>query len=266
MTDRMAEFRKRRGQIRAAVESYRSGPVWPVESKYTRISQGVHAGHVAIDVAVPENRPVYAAISGEIERVVRNDPRGYGHLVIVKHTDGTRGFYAHLNGFAVSEGQRVRAGQQLGISGNTGNSSGPHLHFEIRSSGGNAIDPRPFLEQSDLRFSNMPAGRITIPDTLAVRQGAPPRVRPDPLFAGVAEAVGAAPAAVDADLDAQKLFDTPFGPITTPRIDWASVGMGAAGVGLMAVGVVIMLRSSNLLSTAAGAINPAAGAAVELLT
>jgi murein DD-endopeptidase MepM/ murein hydrolase activator NlpD len=69
---------------------------------------------------------------------------GYGNLVVVDHGNGLSTAYAHNSGFAVSVGQSVSTGQTLAYSGNTGNSSGPHVHFEVRV-GGAATDPLGYL-------------------------------------------------------------------------------------------------------------------------
>ena len=69
---------------------------------------------------------------------------GYGNLILVDHGDGTVTAYAHQSGFAVSQGASVSRGQTIGYVGNTGNSTGPHLHFEVRV-WGTAVDPMPYL-------------------------------------------------------------------------------------------------------------------------
>jgi murein DD-endopeptidase MepM/ murein hydrolase activator NlpD len=66
---------------------------------------------------------------------------GYGNLVEVRHSDGTTTRYGHNSRISVGVGQTVRQGQQLAEMGSTGHSTGSHLHFEIRPSGGNAVNP-----------------------------------------------------------------------------------------------------------------------------
>ena len=70
--------------------------------------------------------------------------RGYGKCVRLLHADGTVSLYAHLSALSVTQGQVVQAGDLLGEEGNTGNSTGPHLHFEVRT-GGTPIDPAQWL-------------------------------------------------------------------------------------------------------------------------
>jgi len=103
-----------------------------------RVTQGPRVGHMAIDYGVPVGTPVRATMDG---RVVRAgwDASGYGNLVVVEN-GGYQTFYAHLSGIPVAVGQMIRADEVIGYSGNTGNSTGPHLHYEIRI-GGQAVDP-----------------------------------------------------------------------------------------------------------------------------
>lgn len=85
--------------------------------------------HEGIDLEVPEGTEVYAARSGRVVFAGRRG--GYGLTVILQHDHGYRTVYAHLSELFVYRGQFIEGGQRLALSGNTGNSSGPHLHFEI---------------------------------------------------------------------------------------------------------------------------------------
>jgi len=96
-------------------------------------------GHPAIDVALGEGNAVFAADTGTVTYAGWNT-WGYGNLIVVNHGNGYETFYAHLSGINVVPGQIVYKGNVIGYSGNTGNSSGPHIHFEIRI-GGNPDDP-----------------------------------------------------------------------------------------------------------------------------
>ncbi len=95
--------------------------------------------HHGVDLSLNIGDTVRAAISGTVERI-SFDPGGYGHFVVMSHSDGMETLYGHLQYALVSQGQYVYSGQPLAIGGNTGNSTGPHLHFEARM-GGVAIDP-----------------------------------------------------------------------------------------------------------------------------
>ncbi|WLW53160.1 M23 family metallopeptidase [Streptomyces sp. YU58] len=109
--------------------------------------QSTHSGQ---DFAVSSGTRVVAAHGGTVVKAGSNgagDGPAYGNAVVVKHGNGTYSQYAHLSRVDVKVGQIVRTGQRIALSGNTGNSSGPHLHFEIRTSAnyGSAIDPVAFL-------------------------------------------------------------------------------------------------------------------------
>lgn len=99
--------------------------------------------HTGIDLAAPENSPVLAAADGEVTLVGR-DPWGYGNYVVISHDGGLATLYAHLNTVMVASGQLVLQSQQIANEGSTGNSTGPHLHFEVRV-GGVPTDPIPYL-------------------------------------------------------------------------------------------------------------------------
>lgn len=106
--------------------------------------------HSGQDFAVPTGTPVKAAGAGTVVKAGPNgggDGPAYGNAIVVKHANGTYSQYAHLSKIKVHIGQKVGAGQQIALSGNTGNSSGPHLHFEIRTTPnyGSAINPAAFL-------------------------------------------------------------------------------------------------------------------------
>lgn len=107
-----------------------SGPYW---------STGRHMG---LDFAAPMGTAILAADGG---KVVEAGPAGaYGNFVEVAHGDGTRTRYAHLSSIEVKKGQSVARGQRLGGLGSTGNSTGPHLHFEVLSEGVQ-VDPEKYL-------------------------------------------------------------------------------------------------------------------------
>lgn len=110
-------------------------------------SKGYHTG---VDYAVKENTNVYAVADGKI--VNANWGKAYGTQIVQEiglHSKKRWVIYAHLNKSLVKPGDSVIKGQHIGESGNTGNSSGPHLHFEardnIRWSAGNDIDPKEIL-------------------------------------------------------------------------------------------------------------------------
>ena len=90
--------------------------------------------HTGIDLGTGTSTPpVKAAKSGKVVFAGWNN-QGYGNLVIIEHVDGTRSYYAHLSSIAVSSGASINGGKNIGNIGSTGNSTGNHLHFEVRVS------------------------------------------------------------------------------------------------------------------------------------
>ncbi len=94
--------------------------------------------HAGIDIANDIGTPVSAAMSGRV--TYAGWESGYGYTIVIEHSRGYETLYGHLSGFAVGTGQYVRAGQVIAYMGNTGNSTGPHVHFEVHKNGG-LIDP-----------------------------------------------------------------------------------------------------------------------------
>ena len=113
---------------------------WPVLGT---ITQGYWWGHRALDLGAATGSRVYAADGGFVSFAGWTDI-GYGNLVVVDHANGYATYYAHLSGFRVYAGQGVQRGQLIGLVGSTGNSSGPHLHFEIRYNH-SLLNPRLYL-------------------------------------------------------------------------------------------------------------------------
>ncbi|MGW1720722.1 M23 family metallopeptidase [Streptomyces sp. NPDC002156] len=124
--------------------------------KYTLSASFNQAGnmwsstHSGQDFAVPSGTKVFAAHGGTVVKAGGNgagDGSAYGNAIVIKHGNGTYSQYAHLSKINVKVGQVVATGQRIALSGNTGNSSGPHLHFEIRTTAnyGSAVDPVAFL-------------------------------------------------------------------------------------------------------------------------
>ncbi len=97
-----------------------------------RRTQGIH-GNNGVDIAALTGTPVLAAADGQVI-VARNSGYngGYGDMIIIKHSGNIQTVYAHLNSVGVTTGQYVSKGQTIGTVGNTGRSTGPHLHFEVR--------------------------------------------------------------------------------------------------------------------------------------
>jgi murein DD-endopeptidase MepM/ murein hydrolase activator NlpD len=119
------------------------GWVWPapgpVTSEFGRRWGRMHQG---IDIGASTGTPIYAAQPGCVSFAGRQG--GYGNLILVDHGGGVVTAYAHQSRFRASAGECVQAGQQIGEVGSTGNSTGPHLHFEVRVNG-SARNPRNYL-------------------------------------------------------------------------------------------------------------------------
>ncbi|MPZ88780.1 MAG: peptidoglycan DD-metalloendopeptidase family protein [Nitriliruptorales bacterium] len=111
----------------------------PITSEFGRRWGRMHQG---IDIGAPTGTPIYAAQPGCVTFAGRQG--GYGNLILLDHGGGIVTAYAHQSRFRVSAGECVQAGQQIGEVGSTGNSTGPHLHFEVRVNG-SARNPRNYL-------------------------------------------------------------------------------------------------------------------------
>ncbi|MEU8432673.1 M23 family metallopeptidase [Streptomyces sp. NPDC029216] len=127
--------------------------VAPITGSYVSTQYGAGGGmwssgsHTGIDFHADEGTVVHAVGAGTI--VEAGWGGAYGNNVVIRHNDGTYTQYGHLNSLSVSVGETVTAGQQIGLSGSTGNSSGPHLHFEARTGAtyGTDINPLAYLRQ-----------------------------------------------------------------------------------------------------------------------
>lgn len=99
--------------------------------------------HAGEDIGAPSGTPILAADSG-IATVISDNGNGYGNYIMINHGGGRVTLYAHMSGFAVSNGASVTQGQVIGYVGSTGNSTGPHLHFEVRVNGA-TTDPKSYF-------------------------------------------------------------------------------------------------------------------------
>jgi len=120
----------------------------PASSVVTQtFAEHVHAARLngwtnyngGVDWAVPTGTPIVAAQAGQVN-AARRDATGYGTHLRIQHEDGYETIYGHMLDFAVKVGDKIGMGQVIGRSDNTGNSTGPHLHFELRKNGV-PIDP-----------------------------------------------------------------------------------------------------------------------------
>jgi len=129
---------------------WRGGPFRLTQGANGQYSHFTPKGRYAVDIAMPEGTPIVAARGGMVVKI-ENEQSGRGNnpagnFVRIMHDDGTMGVYLHLmkGSVAVREGQRVESGTRIARSGNTGNSTGPHLHFVVQRNVGLAIESIPF--------------------------------------------------------------------------------------------------------------------------
>lgn len=117
--------------------------IWPLDGTITSpFGQRWGRIHEGLDIAVPEGTPIRAAASGQVALAAYTG--GYGNYTCIQHDASLSTCYAHQSRLGASTGTAVSQGQVIGYSGNTGNSSGPHLHFEVRLNG-SAVDPLGYL-------------------------------------------------------------------------------------------------------------------------
>ncbi len=139
---------------RADREKRLSGPrfVMPTNGTFTS-GFGYRWGalHGGIDLANSIGTPIVAAADGVV--IATGPTAGYGAWVKIRHSDGTVTLYGHINTWEVAVGQRVMAGDRIATIGNRGNSTGPHLHFEVLLNGSQRIDPQGWLANKGLTFS-----------------------------------------------------------------------------------------------------------------
>ena len=127
-----------------------SGFIRPVKTGSITATMYYSSGkyHGAVDFGVPVGTPVYAAADGVVVTATWGGSDSYGYYVKIKHYNGLYTLYAHASSLVVSAGQVVKQGQLIMYSGNTGNSTGPHCHFEVRVSPGgysNRVNPLNYL-------------------------------------------------------------------------------------------------------------------------
>lgn len=154
LKERQAAEKKKREEEAAAKEAARPKFAIPVANHalsayYGQAGVNWMSMHTGIDFPVSYGTPVMAATDG----TVRTQWNGaYGNMAIVTAPDGTETWYCHLSSTKIRSGS-VKAGDEIAYSGNSGNSTGPHLHFEVRPGGGSAIDPLAWFQSHGLSLS-----------------------------------------------------------------------------------------------------------------
>lgn len=168
ITRKQKQLEEERKQQNVTLPPTGSGYQWPLPAGNLTLTSAfgyrmhpidlVPHSHTGIDVSAAGGTPIYAAKGGQV--IMSEYGSGvnwsYGNFVVIDHGDGTTTLYAHMSSRAVSEGQLVTQGQTIGYVGNTGNSKGNHLHFEVRVNG-QRVDPEgcfPGLDRSFVRAYN----------------------------------------------------------------------------------------------------------------
>jgi len=105
---------------------------------------GEYKMHYGLDVNLSNNQPIESNVNGKV--ITSTYGSGFGNYVVVQDSNGYKHYYAHMNQRNVNVGDTVKVGQTLGLTGSTGNSTGAHLHYEVRDVNGNNVDPLPFAE------------------------------------------------------------------------------------------------------------------------
>jgi len=119
--------------------------MWPSTERYlSGFDYSPETNHFAIDIAGQQGNPIFAADHGVVVYAGWND-YGYGEMIVIDHGAGWQTLYAHLSQINVSCGQEVMKGDTIGLMGSTGKSTGPHLHFEMRSDEFGRVNPWNFL-------------------------------------------------------------------------------------------------------------------------
>lgn len=152
-----ADAKKKAADKKAAAKKKAASWVKPVSKPYTLTAGFGNSGdrwsakHSGQDFGVPTGTPVKSVHKGTV--VEAGDGGSYGNNIVIKHPNGKFSQYAHLSKFEVGVGDHVKTGGEIAKSGNTGNTSGPHLHFEIRTTAeyGSGFDPMPFLHKHGVK-------------------------------------------------------------------------------------------------------------------
>jgi|GEM_PF-3527170 len=118
--------------------------LWDISAAYGDVSHIHPNGHTGCDFVIPEGTELKSVVDGTVEKVRDTGDVGYGKSVQIRTPDGRLVIYGHLSEFNVNIGDKVKVGEIIAESGNTGRSTGAHLHFEVRK-GGVSINPMPTI-------------------------------------------------------------------------------------------------------------------------
>ena len=143
---RQEAIKAEQARVKAEEEARRPKCVRPAQGTFTS-GFGARWGtsHNGVDIANAIGTPIVAAMDGTV--IEAGPASGFGLWVRIQHEDGTITVYGHMNTIDVLQGAKVKAGQQIATIGNRGQSTGPHLHFEVWVDGGQKINPLPWLAE-----------------------------------------------------------------------------------------------------------------------
>ena len=160
ITSRERSFRELKGLLEAKRSVLASTPtIWPVRGMITagygyRLSPftGQREMHEGLDIAAPLGSPIAATADGVVSFV---GPLGsFGNVVFINHGHGLTTFYAHTSTSRVKEGQQVKRGQVVAFVGNTGRTTGPHVHYEVQVNGATVNPLKYIIDPSGVKFAN----------------------------------------------------------------------------------------------------------------
>jgi len=141
-------------RARLAAEKARPRYILPISGYHLTAGFGEYGlwshAHTGQDFAAPIGTPVHALADGTI--IFASYDGAYGNKIAIQHAEGLITWYAHLSAFEVKLGDKVQGGQLIGLVGNTGNTTGPHLHLEIRPHDDVPVDPLPWLRAHGIKY------------------------------------------------------------------------------------------------------------------
>lgn len=127
-----------------------ASPPWTVTTHWHEIDSVHSIPHNGVDFAVPEGTPIHSVTDGTVE-IVRNEGHtSFGKSVRIRTGDGRLCIYGHLHDWTVHQGEHIHFGEVIGHSGNTGHSTGPHLHFQVNING-KPVNPEPTIMEGVMR-------------------------------------------------------------------------------------------------------------------
>lgn len=139
-------------------------PPWTITTQHGEVDEVHSKPHKGLDFAVRMNTPLASLTDGTVIRVKDDGRTSYGKFIRIQDEQGRIYTYGHLSKQLVKEGDKVRAGQTIALTGNSGHSTGPHLHFQVNVNG-KAVDPMPIIKEQVAKkslFSSVPDTRTQI--------------------------------------------------------------------------------------------------------